>query len=206
MIVEEKKLLREEIDEFIHKGFSSDIQERNVKQIQKNEELTEKFHKAENELIAEKKLLEKEKDKLIEAEKKFDAERKSFESNIKALELNATKLSKQISDFKQIVILERAKFDIEKKEYVEECQKKHLEIFDSIAKKQKTLNDERKVFALEKKNIVKKNAAIAKELIEKKKWLDIASDNDKGSFEEDRKEFEKERKDFEKLRKELEGE
>ncbi|XP_024990616.1 histone-lysine N-methyltransferase, H3 lysine-79 specific-like [Cynara cardunculus var. scolymus] len=64
---------------------SKEEKKRNVKQIKENGELTKKIHKAKNELTAKRKLLEKEKDKLIEVEKRFDAERKTFERKIKDL-------------------------------------------------------------------------------------------------------------------------
>ena len=91
------------------------------------EDLTEKFHKSESDLIELRKLLnlekekvlemeknfnaernnfEKEKRRCIEFERKFGAERVSYEKKINSLELNAKMLLKQISDFEQLIILE----------------------------------------------------------------------------------------------------
>ena len=60
-------------------------------------------------------------------------------------------LLKQISDFEQLIILERAKFDKEKKELKEECLIKNLELVNSAEQKQKALDEEKRLFALEKK-------------------------------------------------------
>ncbi|XP_024990612.1 beta-mannosyltransferase 2-like [Cynara cardunculus var. scolymus] len=88
---EEKKLLKEQIDEFIKN--TSDSQERNLKQIKEIEELTEKLHKTEIELNTERNFQEKKNkeieelaQKLHEAEKSLIDERKVLEEKDKIIE------------------------------------------------------------------------------------------------------------------------
>ena len=111
----------------------------------------------------------KEKKRMCELKKRFGVERISFEDKINSLELNAKMLLKQIYDFEQLIILECAKNDKEKKDITEECQSQIQKLSESIALKQKALDEEKKQFALEKRITTKKHTAIAKEFVEKEK-------------------------------------
>ncbi|XP_024959748.1 arginine and glutamate-rich protein 1-like [Cynara cardunculus var. scolymus] len=136
-VINSNKIKQELVDK-IRKAENELNAERNV-QRKKDDELLE----AEKRFVAGRKLLEKEKDKIIEAEKRFDAERKVFESKIKTLKLNTSLLSKQISDSEQVFILERAKFDKEKKKFEEERLSKNSKLFDNIVQKKKALDEEK---------------------------------------------------------------
>ncbi|XP_024962284.1 uncharacterized protein PFB0765w-like [Cynara cardunculus var. scolymus] len=179
-IREEKKFLQAQIDELLARDRHYEIQDRNVELLKNNAELTTKVYEAEKALSSERRVFEKEKKKIVELEKLLESERKEFEkdknkfsdakqrfnvekrifeSKLKSFEMSSVKLSEQIIDFEKIVIVERSKLKLKGKKSDKKC----LEFSKSIVAIQKSLDDERKSFAIEIKNTAKKNATIAKE-------------------------------------------
>ncbi|XP_024958904.1 uncharacterized protein LOC112499863 [Cynara cardunculus var. scolymus] len=105
----------------------------------------DKLHKSDTDMSELKKLLDLEKEKVLKAEKSLSSQSMEFEKEKKKMyELE------KIFDFEQLIILERGKTDKEKEDIREECLSQNQELSDCIAKKQKALDEAKKLFAIEK--------------------------------------------------------
>ncbi|KAI3770589.1 hypothetical protein L6452_01728 [Arctium lappa] len=150
-----------ERDKLKNQVFSLEVELNMLKEKEDTKKAEKKRKDLENENAElKKKISEFEKERKDFAKKFFDFSRKAFEEK-KVVEMKCIKLSQKVSDFEKVIILEREKFEKEKKKIVETQTIKE------------DFTEEKKVFETEIAKLTKKLSELSSTIFKEKNVKEI---------------------------------